>query len=377
MQSAKCDVFIEGYCDGAFREVYQAFEANFVTQGETGAAFALFVDGKPVVDLTGGWRDAERRDRWTSDTVVNVWSATKGVAAACFAMLTETHGISYDDRVAAYWPEFATAGKQDVTIGMLLSHQAGLCGFKSPAILHDLLNTQVSAERLALQTPLWLPGSAAGYHVLTFGILATELFRRIDGRPIRQFVEEELRGRRELDITIGLNTTDLGRRAIIIPDLGTDSTGSDKITEIQRVAFANPLLDPQWPNRAEWLNADLSSANGHSNAYAMAKLYAMLIGNREHLVRGKSLLEATRSRFDGFDLVVGSPVRWAAGFMLNSGQYGPNKESFGHGGWGGSFAAADPLRSIAMSYTTNRMCAPSNDRRGPKLIAAVYRTMGQ
>lgn len=366
------EIALSGACDDAFAAVRDAFAANFAERGDVGAAVAVIIGGKIVVDLTGGSADAERRQPWRPDTVVNVWSTTKGVAAACFAMLVDAGRMSYTDTVADYWPEFAAEGKGSVTIAQLLSHQAGLCGFATPASLADLLSGQPAAERLAAQAPFWPLGTGSGYHAITGGILATELFRRIDGRSIRRFVDEELREKRGLDISIGLSLADEPRRGEMIAPPELDSTQSGAFTAIQLAALANPVLDPLLPNDPAWRAADLPSANGHANAHSLARLYAMLIDGT--LIGSATLAKATGLRVEGADLVLGVPARWGAGFLLNSdGIYGPNAEAFGHSGWGGSFAFADPGKKLAMSYTMNRMGTQlRDDPRDLALIDAVY-----
>ena len=363
---------VAGHCDPRFAAVRAAFAANFAERGDVGAAVTVILDGDVVVDLTGGWRDAARTEPWQADTLVNVWSSTKGVAATCFAMLVDAGRISYGDRVARWWPDFAAAGKETVTIGQLLSHQAGLCGFATPADVADLLAGSSAAARLAAQAPLWVPGTASGYHAITIGILATELFERIEGRSLRRFVAEEINGRRGFDISIGLDAGEEERRAELIapPDMNSAQVGS--FTPVQIAALANPALDPMLPNDPAWRAADLPSANGHANARSLASLYSALI--RGELTGSGALAEATAPRIENVDLVLGLPVRWGAGFLLNSeGVYGPGATTFGHSGWGGSFAMADPAAGLAMSYTMNRMgTLLRDDPRAVALIAAVY-----
>ena len=366
------DFAISGVCDPRFAAVREAFHANFTERNEIGAAVAVIVGGKVVVDLIGGWRDAGRTQPWQPGTLVNVWSSTKGVAAACFAMLVDAGRLSYDDPVARYWPEFAAEGKATITIGQLLSHQAGLCGFTAPARFADLLGGSAAAARLAAQAPLWRPGTASGYHAIPVGILATELFERITGTSLRQFVADELRGRRGLEISIGLDAKDEARRAEMIAPPDMDSAQVGSLTAPQIAALANPPLDPLAPNTPEWRAADLPSANGHANARGLAALYAALLDGR--LVSRDSLVRATRTQIEGVDLVLGLPVRWGAGFLMNTdGIYGPNPAAFGHSGWGGSFAMGDPGAQVAMSYTMNRMGTQlRDDPRAKALIDALY-----
>jgi|UPI0003C14AFB CubicO group peptidase (beta-lactamase class C family) len=363
-----------GVCAPAFAGVRDAFVANFTDRGEIGAAFSLVVDGETVVDLWGGWRDAARSRPWEADSLVNVWSTTKGLNAICFAMLVQRGLADYEAPVARWWPEFAAAGKDDITLGDLLSHQAGLSGFTTPAVLEDLYAGEAAAQRLAAQAPIWPPRSASGYHAISIGILAAALFRRIEGRPIGRFVAEEIAAPFGLDLSIGLSPPNGTRAAEMIapPEMGSAALGA--LNPAQIAALANPGLDPRLPNTEAWRAAELPSANGFSNARALARLYALLLSPDGPLVGAETLAKATTARIEGRDLVLDLFARWAAGFLRNSEElYGPHPESFGHSGWGGSFAFADPKAGIAMSYTMNRMSAQlRGDPRAMALIEAVY-----
>lgn len=365
---------IDGHCDERFASVRRAFVRNFEHEGEVGAAVCVYHHHQKVVDLSGGWRDTQRTQPWTPDTVLNVWSSTKGVAAACFAMLVDRGQAQYERPVADWWPEFGTAGKGQITLAMLLSHQAGLCGFTSPATIDDLLAGEAAAARLAAQEPLWTPGSASGYHAISGGILATALFRRIEGRSLRQFVADELAGQRGFDISIGLPATELHRVATMIAPPGMRSSQIASLTRPQTAALANPPLDPLLPNSQRWRDADLPSANGHSNARGLAGLYASMLDTNRPLVGADALAQATRLRVDNVDLVLGVPSRWAAGFLLSTeGCFGPHPEAFGHSGWGGSLAFADPRSGLSFAYVMNRMGTTlRGDPRNTALIEAAY-----
>lgn len=365
---------IDGHCDERFASVRQAFARNFEQEGEVGAAVCVYHKHQKVVDLSGGWRDAQRTQPWTPDTVLNVWSCTKGVAAACFAMLVDRGQAQYERPVADWWPEFGAAGKGQITLAMLLSHQAGLCGFTSPATIDDLLAGEAAAVRLAAQEPLWTLGSASGYHAISGGILATALFQRIEGRSLRQFVADELAGQRGFDISIGLPATEVQRVATMIAPSGMRSSQIASLTRPQTAALVNPPLTPLLPNSQRWRDADLPSANGHSNARGLAALYASMLDTTQPLLGADALAQATQLRVDNVDLVLGVPSRWAAGFLLSTeGCFGPNPEAFGHSGWGGSLAFADPRSGLSFAYVMNRMGTTlRGDPRNTALIEAAY-----
>jgi CubicO group peptidase (beta-lactamase class C family) len=365
---------LNGHCSPRFAPLRDAFLGNFAEDREIGARITLIVAGETVVDLWAGWSDPARSTPWTQDTIVAVWSATKGILATCFAMIVDRGLASYDDKVSRYWPEFAAAGKENVTIGMLLAHQAGLSGFTEPASVEDLISGVLAAARLAAQAPHWEPGTASGYHGMTLGVLATELLARIDGRSIRQFVAEEIAGPYGLDLSVGLASSDIGRVAEMQPAV-FDTSAIDKADRIPYLAFNNPVVPATLSNDPRWYAADLPSANGFTHAQALASMYDLLLHpGPKPLVRRETLARATACRFEGVDLVKGFFQRWSAGFWLNPGQiYGPNLQAFGFSGWGGSFGFADPVAGVAFAYTMNRMSDQFDaDPRRRNLIGAVY-----
>lgn len=375
MQGAQ-DAVIGGSHTDRFAAVRDAFAANFENHDEIGASFAVTLNGEVVVDLHGGWADPQRTRPWREDTVVNVWSTTKGVNATCFAMAADRGLFAYDQPVADFWPEFGAEGKVAITVGQLLSHQAGLCGFTSPASEAEVLMGSEAAARLAAQTPIWAPGSASGYHALSIGILGTELFERIEGRPIKQFVAEEIVGPLGIDFSIGLPAGEEHRCAELSPppSAPVDPTA---FTPAQIAALGNPGLRAGLAMTPEWRAADLPSANGHGTARALATIYARLIAPEGGLVSPETLAKATAQQIRNTDLVLGIECDWAAGFLRNSsGVFGPVAATFGHTGWGGSFAIGDPENGLTMAYTMNRMDANlRNDARANALINAVYASL--
>jgi CubicO group peptidase (beta-lactamase class C family) len=364
---------IQGKSQPAFAAVAREFERNFSERGDVGASLAIVRDGEMVVDLWGGSLDAAGQRPWAKDSVVNVWSTTKAVNALCFAMLVDRGLAAYLDPVARWWPEFAAHGKAAVTIAMLLSHQAGLCSFRDPAVVEDFYDQPRAAARLAAAEPFWPPGSRSGYHAISIGVLAGELFRRIEGRSLGQFIAQELSGPLGLDLTLGLAESEEPRRAEMIapPELATSNMTTD-LNPSQVAAYLNPVIEPLLPNTAAWRACELSSANGFSNARSLATLFgAVAAGN---VLSPAVLAQATTEQIRGVDEVLGVQARWGAGFLLNTdGLYGPRAEAFGHSGWGGSFMMIDPGERMAIAYTMNRMGADLvGDPRDVALIAAAY-----
>ncbi|WP_304170042.1 serine hydrolase domain-containing protein [Phenylobacterium aquaticum] len=366
-------VEIHGGFQAGFEAAAAEFARNFAERDDVGAALSIVVEGQPVVDLWAGSLDRAGTRPWAAASVVNVWSTTKAVNALCFALLVDRGLIAYEDPVARWWPEFAAHGKGAVTIAQLLSHQAGLCSFRDPAVVEDFYDQPRAAARLAATEPLWPPGSRSGYHAISIGVLAGELFRRITGVSLGQFIAAELAGPMELDLTLGLPVSEEARRAEMIapPEMATSNMATD-LNPSQVAAYTNPVIEPLLPNTAAWRACELSSANGFSNARSLARLFGAVAAGE--VLRPETLAQATALRIEGVDEVLGVQARWGAGFLLNTdGLYGPRPEAFGHSGWGGSFVVVDPVARAAIAYTMNRMGTDLvGDPRDVALIAAAY-----
>jgi CubicO group peptidase (beta-lactamase class C family) len=368
---------LQGFCSPKFAGLREAFLKNFQERGEVGASYAVMIGGELVADLWGGSKDLDGTAPWERDDIACVWSVGKGVGAVCVAMLVDRGLCSYDDKVSRYWPEFAAEGKGDVTIGMLMSHQAGITGFTTPATLEDFVSGEAAAKRLAAQPPLWPVGSGAGYSNAV-GILATALFQRIEGRSIRQFVHDELKGSFGLDISVGVDPQDRSRVADLLSADTADAVNVVRPSNDAQRALHNPPMRGDTANLPAWQGADIVAANCFTNARALASMYGMLTrpgqAGRRQLVGPAALAGATKVRFDGIDIVRGVRRAWAAGFQLNEENvWGPNKESFGHGGWGGSLGYGDPVADVAVGYVMNVMSDQMDlNPRRLALIEAVY-----
>jgi CubicO group peptidase (beta-lactamase class C family) len=368
---------IRGICPARFDGVRAAFAANFDQRLELGAGFALALDGEIVIDLTGGWADRAQTRSFDEASLTPVFSTTKAVASLMIARLVGQGRLSYQTRVADLWPAFGAAGKASLTVAQTLSHQAGLCGLEGPMAPEDWFDWDGVCARLAAMTPLWPPTTASGYHPVTFGYLAGEIFRRADGRSLGTALREDIAEPFGLDLWIGLPDSEHGRcveirRPPAMPDLG-------EITEPKRLAFLTPWATPGGTDTARWRRAEIPSANGHATAPALARLMGVLAG--DGVLNGRRILpaglaaEAGRERIAGLDLVLPYRISWGAGFIRNPGLnlYGPGEMTFGHSGWGGSCAFADPERGVSGAYVMNRQSAELiADPRARRLIEAAY-----
>ena len=377
------EAVVSGWVAPGFDVVHDALAANFHRDdAELGAAIAVYVDGRCVADLWGGFTDTARTRPWARDTLVNVWSASKGIVATAVAMLVDQGRASYDDAVAKHWPEFAAAGKGAITIAQLLSHQAGLNGWAVPTSFDDLYDWNTATSRLAAQAPFWPPGTAASYHALTHGFLAGEVVRRITGQDVGGFIRDAIATKLGADFHIGLPAAQDWRVAELVPPTAANALpGGPGLAEIPRRAVVNPVPDPLLPNTRAWRAAQLPAANGQSSAQGLARIYgALAMGGTLDGVRiispeGVERLRAPRH--PGPDLMLGARV-WGAGVGMGVAPvFGPHADSFGHTGWGGAFGCANMRRRVGIGYVMNRMGGQTGENpRATSLAGAVFAALG-
>jgi CubicO group peptidase (beta-lactamase class C family) len=373
------------------------FQENFERFGELGAAVSVWQNGKAIVDLYGGHRDARREQPWAADTLVLIWSATKGLGSACLLHVLQEHKIDIEQRVAEFWPEFAQAGKEKITLAQLLSHQAGLVALDEQV---DVLDYDAVIRALEKQAPLWPPGTAHGYHARTFGFLLDELVRRVTRKTLSNYWREKFAGPLSLDIWIGLPESENHRVANIYVakagkpaepkrfyvDLGTPGT-------LARKAFTSPrgLHAVSAMNDAGKRAQPIVSFGGIASAKSLAKFYAMLANDGE--LDGQKFFSAQTLEWmkttlsDGIDRVFQIPTAFSAGFMKDSSEakrrifarISPKRQpngstsSFGHPGAGGSHAFADPANKIGFAYVMNQMeQSLLPNEKSLRLVDAIY-----
>lgn len=373
-------VEITGLCPDRFARVRDVFEANFENNGELGARFAFAIDGEIVLDLMGGHADRKREVPFGPDTLTALFSTTKAVAALLVARLVDEGRLAYDQPVADVWPEFAQNGKQDVTVEQALSHQAGLSGFPDETSPEIWFDWDATCAKLAAMAPLFPIGSASGYHPVTYGYLAGEIFRRVDGRTMGRALREDICEPLGLDIWIGLPDSEHDRVADLMRPTAMPQFG--EINAAVQAAFFKPWSSPGGKGAAEWRRVEIPSANGHATAPALARLMGALASGGS--LDGRSILTpagikaASAERIRGRDLVLPYEISWGAGFMRNEPNlyYGPTAEAFGHSGWGGSCAFADPTRGVSGAYVMNKQGdALIGDPRAVRLIEAAYQSL--
>ncbi|HJL95567.1 MAG TPA: serine hydrolase domain-containing protein, partial [SAR86 cluster bacterium] len=319
---------------------------------------------------------------WNQDSLATVWSTTKGVAAITCALAVEKGLLDYEKKVSHYWPEFGCNGKEDITVGMLLSHQAGICGSATNDV-QDYYNQETMAEELAAMKPIWEPGTASGYHSMTYGWLTSELIIRVTGKTLGTFYADEIGNPNEIDFFIGLPETEEKRvvEMVPFPKEENQSQGSTEINDAKRATARGPnLINLQ--NSRDWRSAEIPSANGQGCASGLAKLYSLVVTNDSSLkiLNEDTIVKMTKERITNRDLVLDVVTRWGAGFIMNMHKviYGPVKRSFGHSGWGGSCAFGDPENNLGVSYVMNQMKNNfAADGRSLELINATYKCLNK
>jgi CubicO group peptidase (beta-lactamase class C family) len=383
---------IDGECDARFNRVKQAFIDNFERREEIGAAVAVTIAGRPVVDLWAGHRDADRTRPWQRDTIVNVWSTTKGLCALCAHRLADQGKLDFEAPVAKYWPEFAAAGKSTMPVKYLLSHKAGLAAIRATLNFEELFDWAKVTSELARQEPWWQPGTKHGYHAITFGWLVGEVVRRISGKSLGTYFRDEIAGPLGADAYIGFGPELDSHVADIVPAPPPKPGEPDLFMEllkdpesISAKALNNPpnAIAPETVNSRAWRGAEIPGANGHSTARALARIYGALACGGElggvKIISFASLPRCYTEQSKGIDEVLKFPTRFSLGYMLSQpgAQLGPNERSFGHPGAGGSLGFADPDAKVGFGYVMNQMGggAALIDPRCSALIDAVYASL--
>jgi CubicO group peptidase (beta-lactamase class C family) len=408
MESAMTNsIPVQGSCDSRFGQVREIFQHGFDSGEEVGAAVAFVLDGESVVDLWGGHYDMERTREWERDTLVNVYSTTKGMVALCANQLIERGLLNVDAPVAKYWPEFAAAGKENISVRWLLSHQAGLPAVREPLPLGALYDWSRMCSALAAQEPWWTPGTAHGYHPFTYGFLVGELVRRITGVSVGTYFRKNVAEPLAADFFIGLPASEDARTADILsvfvgnkpapskplaPPAGPLAEFARAIqdpTTMQAAAFLNPPQDRNAVNTRAWRAAEIPAVNGHCTARALARIYGALARGGEidgtRILRAQTIERAIEEQAAGPERLFlgGVPMRFGLGFALSEdfdNRYSwlsPNRRGFGHSGGGGSLGMADPDAKIGFGFTMNNMqwSTTSCDARTRLLIEAFHEAL--
>jgi CubicO group peptidase (beta-lactamase class C family) len=368
-----------------FEAVREAFDRNFAEFGEVGASVAATVDGEMVVDLWGGTATYDHGEGdWERDTIINVWSTTKTMAALCCLVLADRGELDPYAPIASYWPEFAAAGKDEIAARHVLSHSAGLAGWEVPITPEDFLDHDKLAGLLAAQEPWWEPGSAPGYHAITQGYLLGEIVKRVDGRSLGTFYADEIAGPLGADFHIGTGPEHDARIAHVIPP-EAGSLAAEGVTEdsIAHRAMSNPPdFGASFSQRHDWRRAEVPAAGGHGNARSVATAHTPTAcggtANGVTILSPEGVDRIFDEQVHGMDLVLGVDIRHGMGYGLPTPLVPfPNERSCFWGGWGGSLAIIDTEAKMSFSYVMNKMGdGTMGDMRGFNVLLPMFAKLG-
>ena len=367
-----------GFTSDRYAPVRAVFEGNLASGADVGASFCATIEGETVVDLWGGHADEAKTRPWVKDTIVNVYSTTKTMTALTALLLADRGELDFDAPVARYWPEFAQAGKSQVKVSHLMSHSAGLSGWKEPIKKEDIYDWDKVTSLLAAQEPYWTPGTASGYHAVTQGFLVGEVVRRITGKSLGTVFREEIAEPLGADFHIGLPASEDHRVADLIPPPPGGALGHGSQSPLMVNMSTNPGIDPLDTRTRAWRAAEIPAAGGHGNARSVAEIHALLANGG--VAKGKRLMseagcrKALEFQIEGEDLILGIQARFGLGFGLPGPMVPlPNPNSMFWGGYGGSLVIIDFDARTTFAYVMNRMASTTTgDMRAMGLIMATW-----
>ncbi|NLD76444.1 MAG: beta-lactamase family protein [Acidimicrobiales bacterium] len=373
---------IQGFCRDDFAPVKAQFAEHFAQGLERGASVAVTLHGEPVVDLWAGDAD-DHGTPWDRDSITNVWSTTKTMAAICMLMLADRGELDLNAPIARYWPEFKANGKDQVTTAQVLGHTSGVPGWDPAIAVTDLYDWEKATSVLAAGPLWWEPGTMSGYHALCQGHLEGEILRRITGRSIGTFFREEVAEPLGADFHIGLPENEDHRYAPIVPpDAGiADVEGLDFDSLPMRILLSCPATGAE-PNTRDWRAAEIPAAGGIGNARAVGRVHSAIACGGEvdgvRLLSPEGVEQIFVEQHNGPEAVLGIEMRLGTGFGLTNEMIplSPNERACFWGGWGGSIAVIDVDAEMTVSYVMNRMAGSLvGDLRGATLVMAAYQSL--
>jgi len=364
---------INGYCEEKYIPVRKIFEDYFLKQEEIGASFAIYKEGKPLIDLHGGFKDKNNKN-WEENTIVNVFSTTKGIYEIIVSILIDQNILDLEKPVSYYWDAFKQSNKREIKLKHILSHQSGLYRFKEKITQDDLLDWKKIITILENQEPDHPCGEKTYYHAKTHGFLIGEIVKKTTKKSLGELVSELLSKKLGLEFFIGTPKNQLSNIAFLYEGK-TETKISSEFN-----AFNNPEHEINFYNKEKWQTAEVPSMNGHSNARSIAKIYDILVNDlileKNILLSKSSINKCVAESVGRIDESLMLPIRWSqVGLILRGGWlFGKNKESFGHNGWGGSLGFGDPILGIGVSYVTNKINPTmSSDIRIINLLKEFYK----
>jgi CubicO group peptidase (beta-lactamase class C family) len=377
-----------------FAPVVDLLRASVEDGTERGASLCVIQDGEVVLDIWDGWFDFARTLPWQADTITPVWSITKTMVNLAALVLVDRGALDPDAPVARYWPEFAAAGKDAVTVAQLLGHTSGVSGWAQPVTVDDLYDWEKSTAMLAAQEPWWEPGSATGYHLVNQGHLVGEVIRRVTGISIGQFFAKEIAGPLGADFQIGLGPDDDARVSPLSPPKAIDIDLSDFDPAGPRArTFTGPFVNANEANTERWRRGEIPAVNGHGNARSIARIQSVVSHGGEidgvRLLSPETVDRIFEVQGSGIDLVLGVASTFGMGWALPEPATMPSVAA-GHrcywGGLGGSVVINDLDNRLTIAYAMNRMVfeyapgtqviRPCGDSRSDAYVPAIYDALG-
>lgn len=373
---------VSGVCRDDLLPVRDAFVANFAERGEVGAAVCVIVDGEVVVDLVGGWSDAARTQPWTADTLVDVYSAGKGVLATLALQLVERGQLDLDAPIASVWPKFACGGKERATVRHALAHQAGVPAIREPLTNDDLWRWDRMTDAVAATEAWFEPGTQVVYHTNTYGHLVGEIVRRAGGAGPAAALRR-LADPLDADVWYALPEDVQSQCAEVMFEppralsemFEREAASRDGVGRMIALAYANPpgYGSAGVVNTREWRGAEIPAANAHATAKGLARIYAALLVP-DLVISPDVLAEATRVQAAGPCPVLGEHIEYGLGFVPTSARrpMGTNRRGFGHFGTGGAVGFGDPDAGVAFGYVMNHVIPRWQSTRNRALIDSLY-----
>ena len=361
-----------------FENTYELFKKNLENDEEVGASFAVYQNGEVLVNLYGGYRDRDKKNKWDQNTIVNIHSTSKGIVAMIVAKLIDENKLDLEKNVADYWPEFANGGKESIKVKTLLSHQAGMYGWRQPIDENDFYKWNYVVNLLANQEPYHKADEKICYHPKTIGFLVGELIKRVTNKSVGKNLEELLNSPLGTKCFIGTPSAYHDNIAELISSESLRKAFSDptNVDEYLITAFLNPANRTKTANTAEWRLAEIPAMNCHSNSGSLAKIYDFFLSHLSNKFISSNTFETlTTVAVSGDDHVMKSPMQWShAGYSVGGGKlFGKSSKAFGHTGWGGSMAFGDPENGISCAYTMNLLTGSMlGDQRALKLVETIY-----
>ena len=358
-----------------FKSVAEIFYSQLNQNIKSGAAFAVYKNGKALIDIYGGYQ--KKNIPWDKNTIVNIHSTGKGIVLMCISKLIDEGILDLDEYVFNYWPEFKRNNKQKIKVKHVLQHQSGLYGWKEKMKVSDLINNYYCNKLIAKQEAFHEPGEATCYHAMTIGYIINKIFKNLTGMTVGKYIKNILIKDKKIKCFIGTPKS-MHKNIAETKEISNLNKKKFKKNDIYyRRVFQNPKVTVADTNKKEWIMAEIPSLNCHSNASSLAILYDQF-NKKEKVISYKTFKKIIKIENYSMDYVLRIPIKWSSiGYIIDGGKlFGNSKKSYGHTGVGGSLAFSDPDSKISVAYTPSFLSENNyNDDRATKLIEEVYRKL--